>query len=197
MNDVKPHQFSISKWKKEKIDDAIKVYTRMKFMVSKESALENYRELKNRMEYLKDESMSFVKMIISRTKDMKPFLLAYYDFPEEAPRSDDWFKLDMYHYFRGATKEEIAESKKIERVPKDIMEKLKIFDPEEISVFLGEPIRIEYGMYECRSPVSIIDLDWEIRKQKEVIIEDDIEEQIAILSTYDDKSSLDEGDLPF
>jgi hypothetical protein len=205
MNEGDLSHLEIKKWKMNKINDSMNLYIKMKISSYKNNMLENYQEFKSRMMYIKENAMSLVNSTIAKTKDMKPFLLAYYDFPEYAARSEDWFTMQMYHYFRSATQQEVEDSKKIMKVPKDIMRSLQIFDPEEIPEFYGEPIKIKYAIFRSKNPIDIIDTDWEIKYKNDNEIQEDfsldvdneIEDQVAVISTYNEGKSHDYDDLPF
>lgn len=101
--------------------------------------------------------------IVNQVPYMRKFLIIHSVFDINTKKGD-WLQRFMAEILQPTPKDmEWFHSKPI--VPKDIMDKLSILDPESIR-WMNDPIMIKYKMWgkvsdgDSYEPINIIDLDW-------------------------------------
>ncbi len=142
--------------------------------------------------------------IIDKTPGLRMFLIIHSAFDVKPAKEYDWLEMYMITKLM-PTSDDVYQLFNPERIPQDIMDKLKIFKPEQI-LFDVDLIRMEYGMWRrdatnrVTDPINIINTDFDgvnIIKQRDVakeIARYKIVESAPVRSVPSDWL---EDDLPF
>jgi hypothetical protein len=146
--------------------------------------LDTYARLAVAFNSVEEKIEQIISDIVSRTENMKQFLIVHSVFSRFAYSQGDWLEKYMIQLLT-LTDEDIEWFNTAPYVPKDIMEKLSILDPEPIR-YLIDPIIVEYKMWgnskngESYDPINVIDLDWKDLHKNFIKIEDRIKQYSVI-----------------
>jgi len=137
----------------------------------------------------------FLKEMLYASPGLRDFLIIHSKFRDE--QNMDWLELRMMELLR-PTDEDVKRIYAVKPVPKELLEKLAIFDPEPLGVET-DTVRVEYEFFGRGSPILVIDTNWEQIGYDAVNVE-------AVLSQFAPidagapelvKSDFDDDDLPF
>jgi len=184
-------------WRTRGINNALRLFIQLGRISDTEEPLDQYELLIEQIKWARKNIQMLVSKFIEKTTGMRMFLLIHSRFPISAKKDGDWFTKMMIDYLN-PTEEEIGRITKVPSVPDDILEKLKMFDPEPIG-FLIEPIRIEYQLYGARDPINVIDEDFEKEKGVEGFVYTTVSSYSQPILTYtpDQNNQFDDNDIPF
>jgi hypothetical protein len=110
-----------------------------------------------------------LEKMITMSPGLRDYLIIHSVFKPEDKKDGDWFVKKMLAILSPSDSD-------IERiylksdVPKEILDKLQMFDPEPIGLEI-DSVRIEYELYGKGDPINVIDTDWEKISKESASIE--------------------------
>ena len=120
---------------------------------------EQYQLFLNSVNMVNANKEKMISDIVNIADGLKQYLQIHSVFKIDSCEHD-WFSLTMMKALK-ASDADVNKAFSEQKVPEDILDKIKIFDPEPIGLEV-DPIRIEYDFWDRDGPIKVIDLDWEL-----------------------------------
>ena len=175
------------------------LYVKLKFCKQYDDKLEQYEAYSKAVSIIDKDKDRMLRTMICKPAGVRDFLMFHSSIDEELMHDVDWFSMRMADILR-ITEEDWERLYGTPNIPKDIMDKLSIFDPKPIG-FVKENIRIEYDFW-AKNAINIIDTDWEaIEREQRHDVDGELDEHVAIYAgTHGILSptvTWEDDDLPF
>ena len=160
LNKIENDEFiNWSDWKTSSIKDSCNFFIEIKFCKKYDDLFSQYNAFLSSINMVYNNKERMLFETISASPGLKQYLQIHSVFKIDANSNGDWFNHAMINILQ-MTDEEVENVFKKEFVPPEILEKLKIFNPEPIG-FEVDNIRIEYDFWGRGGPIRVIDIDWE------------------------------------
>jgi hypothetical protein len=183
-----------STWHNRELKDLCEFYIENKFCQRRELELEQYDDFLTAVIMHESWKVQMLHDLVDSSPGMKLFLQLYSSFDDDIENERNWFIKEMYR-ITNVTKEDEKIINQKEYVPQELLDKLRIFDPEPLGIE-KLPLRIEYSK---GGRINVIDTCWEKIKGREV----DVENFLASFTPISTKPPAlqflqeDDNELPF
>jgi len=192
-------------WNVKRVEEVLEFFIRKKLCKRIDGIEKQYIHLSKKFYTIEINKKKILSAMMNQTPGLKVFMALHSAFKVDAYKEGDWLERFMIEKLI-LTDEEVYNLLHPEPVPQDILDKFKMFEPEQI-LFTMDLIRIEYGMWQkghngrLVDPINIIHTDFD---NIEIVKREDIIKKIAkyncieaeLIPVSDEEWSI-EDDLPF
>jgi hypothetical protein len=155
-------------WYNSELISLCKAFIELGLCEKYDDRLLQYEEFEQVVMNVRRKTVDMLKIIINGVPDLKLFMIIHSVFGINDNKKSDWLVRFLIKELV-PTEEDIKNLHQVDKIPQDILDQLKAFDPKPIGFdkYL-QNIRIEYKMWgdrergEQTDPVKVIDRDWEM-----------------------------------
>lgn len=198
------HEVDWYSWEAKRADQALDFFTKKGLCKKGGNLKERYNNFIVKYYEVERGIDRILDFAIDKTPGLKTFMVIHSIFDHDANKKGDWLQRYMLKKLM-PTEKEVYEEFNPEPIPKDLLERFKIFDPVQVT-FEMDQIKIQYGMWRKDNdgrlvdPINVIHTDFDgIKLFRQADVVNEIAKYENIESDPVDSTPSDwvEDDLPF